>query len=130
MAFGCCPRCKYAHLSPFLALTIGSVIFACWYHSSKGESACKLHLADEQYELARLLGDPLGARLVGVGLVPCSSQLAQAHCHALLHLAQPSLNVASCLHNTACLFLTCSDGELVGTRLQHCHAEPLLEETL
>ena len=69
-----------------------------------GESACRLYLTDEQYELARLLGDPLGACLVGVGLVPCPSQLAQAHCHALLHLAQPSLNIASCLRNTACLY--------------------------
>lgn len=33
--------------------------------------------------------------------MPSPSQLAQAHGHALLHLAQPRLNIASCLHTTA-----------------------------
>ena len=55
------------------------------------------YLADEQHQLAGLLGDPLGAGLGGVGLVACPCQLAQAHCHALLHLAQPCLHIAPCL---------------------------------
>ena len=66
------------------------------------ESPLELYLANEQYKLARLLGDPLGSCLIGVGLVPRPSQLAQAYCHALLHLAQPSLDITSCLHKSAC----------------------------
>ena len=70
----------------------GMLLILCFWRR-----VCKLYLADEQYKLARLLGDPLGSCLVGVGLVPGPGQLAQAHCHALLHLAKPSLNIASCL---------------------------------